>query len=329
MLSLPLRSPGARMPGTGRTAGNPSRGGVGVFARLLDSGRRRFLRDLVQGGQPELHHLGELLRGERGLLAVFEVNGGELAVGVTGDGTSARQHGVHAAPARAQRGAGLQPVGRRLEVGAGEDAEHFLAGPGAAVYRLPRESRGIHEDGIRVLRLGIAYRPLPHVLPDRFVAVLGTPAGHVCMALEDALLEHAELLELFEGLGVLPRLQKTGSGRTAELDGDPGVGSPRLRPVVRALGDIDEPALLGVAGLPEVVVTVEHVVELAEVVVVTWRVDVAGLIVENPEVEVVEAARVALHDDARLHRLALAASWLSALHRQLVDMDDLHGDSPR
>ena len=109
---------------------------------------------------------------------------------------------------------------------------------------------------------------------------------------------------------MLLRVQKTGSGRAAELDGDPGVGRPRLRPVVRALGDIDEPALLGVAGLPEVVVTAEHVVELAEVVVVTWRVDVAGLVVENPAVEVVEAARVALHDDARLHRLALAASWL-------------------
>jgi hypothetical protein len=149
------------------------------------------------------------------------------------------------------------------------------------------------------------------------------------MALEDALLEHAELLERFEGLCVLLRVQKTGSGRAAELDGDPGVGRPRLRPVVRALGDIDEPALLGVAGLPEVVVTAQHVVELAEVVVVTWRIDVARLVVQDAEVEVVKALGVALHDDARLHRLALATSWLPALHGQLVDMDDLHGDSPR
>src|SRR5205823_15061037 len=87
-------------------------------------------------------------------------------------------HDVDALAAGGEARAGVEAEQARLAAPLGEHAEQLLRDAALALDRHPFVVVGVHEDRLRIARLGIDHRPAVGALPDRLVAV------HVALALD-------------------------------------------------------------------------------------------------------------------------------------------------
>ncbi len=114
----------------------------------------------------------------------------------------------------------------------------FLAEARLPFDGFPLEILGLHQDRFAIARLRIDELALVDVLPDRLIGVLVALLARreLADALEDALLEGAELLHLVHGLLQARRADEADAARAAELqcEAQP-LGVALLRPVGRAL----------------------------------------------------------------------------------------------
>src|SRR5207245_207681 len=136
----------------------------------------------------------------------------------------------------------------------------FSATPGA-FDRHPLVVRRIHEDRLRIARLGIDHGPLIHVFPDRLVAVEIALALDTGAAAKDAVLELALLSELAHSGLHLGLREIAAAARAAELqhDGLAGdVGVLALGAVIDRFREIADHAGEELA----VATVIEHALEL-------------------------------------------------------------------
>src|SRR5262249_7689389 len=190
--------------------------------------------------------------------------------------------------------------------------------------RLPIEIRGLDQNGLTVARFGINKLAFVDVLPDRLVAVLvALLAGRELPdALEDALLEAAELLHLVHGALQPRRAHEAVAARAPELQRDAQpLAIAALRPIGRALGEVGKLARLDPFAVAVVLtLAFQAHADLIEIVLVARHVDLA-LLPHEIEPEVVERGVVA--DEQRLE-LALGAANAADLGA-VLGMGDLHG----
>ena len=162
------------------------------------------------------------------------------------------------------------------------------------------------------------------MLPDRLEAVLvAALAWRGVVAIEHALLERAELLQVLHALLGAARAEKSVAARTAELERD---AEPRavaiLRPVRHALREVDDLAwpdpAVGTVVLP---VAAEAHADLIEIVLVSRRHNLAALASQHqPEI----VGRILVADQQRLE-LAVAAANGGTGFLALVRVSDPHG----
>src|SRR6516225_11737699 len=112
------------------------------------------------------------------------------------DGARAARDHVDALAARDIARAGVELDQTCLAAPLGEYAEQLLGDAGCAFDRHPLVVRRIHEDRLRIARLGIDHGPLIHMFPDRLVAVEIALALDIGAAAKDAVLELALFSEL-------------------------------------------------------------------------------------------------------------------------------------
>src|SRR5215467_8279028 len=286
------------------------------------SARRRAQAREIR--QPQMQQLGLLARGDGRRFARPEIKRGERAQPLAADGACAARDHVDAFAARDIARAGVELDQACFAAPLGEYAEELLGDAGRAFDRHPLVVRRIHEDRLRIARLGIDHGPLIHVFPDRLVAVEIALALDVNAPTEDAVLELALFSELAHS-GLHFRLREiAAAARAAELqhDGLAGdVGVLALRAVIDRLREIADHAGDELAVATIVEHALELIADLLEIVPVAGRVEIAAHLAER-ELEIVERARLAFHHDAAVK---CAASMLeAALERYLVGLHDLH-----
>src|SRR6478735_2670616 len=221
--------------------------------------------------------------------------------------------------------AGIEPDKAGFTAPFREHAERLLAHAGRTFDRHPVVVRGLHEDRLRVARLGIGHGPTVGVLPDRLVAVDVALAFDVCAAAEHAVLEFALALErLHAGLHLGLR-EITAAARAAELQHDGlarNVGVLGLRAVIHRLREVADHAGDELAVAAVVEHALELVADLLEIMPVAGRVEIAAHLAER-KLEIVERAGLAFDHDTAVEDAA--AMLQAALERDLVGLDDLHG----
>src|SRR5262249_10565926 len=236
---------------------------------------------------------------------------------------AARDH-VDAFAARGVARAGVELEQARFAAPLGEDAEQLLGDAGRSFDWHPLIIRRVHEDRLRIARLGIDHGPAGDVFPDRLGAVEIALALEVSAPAEDAVLELALSPErahsgLHLGLREIAAAAGTAELQHDGLAGDGGVLA--LRPVINRLREIADHAgdELAVAAIVEH--AFELVADLLEIVPVARRVEIAAHLAER-ELEIVERARLAFHHDAAVK--CAAAMLEAALERDLVGLHNLH-----
>src|SRR5215472_13480801 len=256
--------------------------------------------------QAEMQELGLLARRDRRAFARPEIERGERAQRLTADAARTARDHVDRFAARDIARAGVELEQARFAAPLGEDAEQLLGDAGHAFDRHPLIIRRVHEDRLRIARLGIDHWPAVHVFPDRLVAVEIALALDVGAPAEDAVLDLA-LVSEFAHSGLHLRLREiAAAARAAELqdDGLAGdVGVLALRPVIDRLWEIADHAGDELAVATVVEHAFELVADLLEIVPVAGRVEIAAHLAER-ELEIVERAGLAFHHDAAVEGAA-------------------------
>src|SRR5262249_20224098 len=154
----------------------------------------------------------------------------------------------------------------------------------------------LDQDRFDIAGLGIDELALVDVLPDRLIGVLIALLARrqLADALEDALLEGAELLHLVLGLLQPRRADEARAARAAELQRDaqpfgvalPGTGGRAFREI----GDLAGRDPL--AGAEVLLAAFQAHADLIEVVLVAWNVD-DTLLAHEVETEIVERTLLA------------------------------------
>src|SRR5262245_26060635 len=284
------------------------------------SGSRFLLRENRQADEQELHSAGGA---QRKLLPARE--GRVLSQRLAIDCAVALQHeaDLNAAarrhyPLRVR----VELQHRELQVTLGKIAQVL---PGEARRdRFPVEARRLDEDRLAVARLRIDELALVDVLPDRLIAVLVALLARreLADALEDALLEGAELLHLIHGAMQPRRAHEAVAARAAELqrDAEP-LAVAALRPIGRTLREIGKLTRLDPFAVAVVLaLAFQAHADLIEIVLVAGHVDLA-LLPHEVEPEIVE--RLVVADQQRLE-LAFRAANAADL-RAVFGMGNLHG----
>src|SRR5262249_13681174 len=256
--------------------------------------------------QPEMQQLGLLARGDGRRFARPEIKRGERTQPLAADGARAARDHVDALAARDIARAGVELDQTCLAAPLGEYAEQLLGDAGCAFDRHPLVVRRIHEDRLRIARLGIDHGPLIHMFPHRLVAVEIALALDVNAPTEDAVLELALLSELPHSGLHLGLREIAAAARAAELQHDGlarDLGVLALRPVIDRLREITDHAGDELAVATVVERAFELIADLLEIVPVAGRVEIAAHLTER-ELEVVERAGLAFHHDAAVEGAA-------------------------
>src|SRR5262249_58094850 len=103
--------------------------------------------------------------------ARLEIERGERAQRLAADAACAARDHVDRFAARDIARAGVELEQARFAAPLREDAEQLLGDARCAFDRHPVIVRRIHEDRLRMTRLGIDHGPSVHAFPDRLVAV--------------------------------------------------------------------------------------------------------------------------------------------------------------
>ena len=245
-----------------------------------------------------------------------------LALAFAGAG----QHQIDAAPRHRMARARLEPEHAGFGAPLGPHAEQLLGHALGALHRRPVVVLRVRGDRRVVAALRIDHLAAVHVLPDRLVGVGVAPAGHVVVAMEDAVLELAERLELLHPGLDLARQQIAGAAGAAELQHRAeDVGLVDLRAVRHAFRVVAEHAGLERAVLAVVGLALDHETVLIEIVPVA-RAGIVGAEPAQRELEIARRARRPLRHGARMER---AAAVLEAAHeRGIVKLHDFHGFAP-
>src|SRR5262249_24794618 len=256
--------------------------------------------------QSEMQQLDLLARGDRRRLARPEIKRGESAQRLAADGTRAARDQVDAFAARDIARAGVELDQACFAAPLGEDAEQLLGDAGRACDRHPRVVPRVHEDRLRIARLGIVHGPAVHVFPNRLVAIDIALALHVGAPAEDAVLELAFFSELAHSGLHLGLREIAAAAGAAELQHDGLAGDVRvlaLRAVIDRLREIADHAGDELAVPTVLERAFELVAELIEIVPMAGRVEIAAHLAER-ELEVVERAGLAFHHDAAVEDAA-------------------------
>src|SRR5262249_26965237 len=152
-------------------------------------------------------------------------------------------------------------------------------------------------------RLGIDELALVDVLPDRLVSVLVAllTRRELTDALEDALLERAELLHLLHGLVQARRADEAAPARAAELQRNrEPLGVALLGPIGRAFREIRDLARLDpLVGAKILRAAFQAHADLIEIVLVAGDIDLA-LLADEIEPEIVERIGIAVEQRLEL-----------------------------
>src|SRR5215472_15097113 len=235
-----------------------------------------------------------------------EINRGERAQRLIADGAGAARDHVDAFAARGIARAGVKLDQACFAAPLGEDAEQLLGDAGRAFDRHPLVVGRVHEDRLRIARLGIDHGPAVYVFPDRLVAVEIALAFDVGAPAEHTVLELAVVSEFAHSGLHLGLREIAAAARAAELqhDGLAGdVGVLALRPVIDRLREIADHAGDELAVATVIEHAFELVTDLLEIVPVAGRVEIAAHLAER-ELEIVERAGLAFHHDAAVEGAA-------------------------
>src|SRR5215472_8877635 len=274
--------------------------------------------------QAEMQELGLLARRDRRAFARPEIERGERAQRLTADAARTARDHVDRFAARDIARAGVELEQACFAAPLVEDAYHLLRDARRAFDRHPVIVRRVHEDRLRITRLGIDHGPSVHAFPDRLVAVEIALALDVGASAEHAVLELALGSELAHAGLHLGLRKVAAAARAAELqhDGLAGdVGVLALGAVIDRLREIADHAGDELAVATIVEHALELIADLLEIVPVAGRVEIAAHLAER-ELEIVERARLAFHHDAAVK--CAAAMLEAALERYLVGLHDLH-----
>src|SRR5215472_9262214 len=226
--------------------------------------------------QSEMQELGLLARRDRRGFSRSEIKRGERAQRLTADAARAARDHVDPFAARDIARAGVELEQACFAAPLVEDAYHLLRDARRAFDRHPVIVHRVHEDRLRITRLGIDHGPPVHVFPDRLVAVEIALALDVGASAEHAVLELALGSELAHSGLHLGLREVAAAARAAELqhDGLAGdVGVLALRAVIDRLREIADHAGNELAVATVVERAFELVADLLEIVPVTGRVE--------------------------------------------------------
>src|SRR5215831_2085348 len=241
--------------------------------------------------QSEMQQLGLLARRDRRAFARLEIERGERAQRLTADAAGAARDYVDPFAARDIARAGIELDQACFAAPLGEDAEQLLGDTGRAFDRHPVIVHRVHEDRLRITRLGIDHGPPIHVFPDRLVAVEIALALDVGASAEHAVLELALGSELAHSGLHLGLREVAAAARAAELQHD-GLA-----------GDVGILALGAVIDRLREIAALELIADLLEIVPMAGRVEIAAHLAER-ELEIVERAGLAFHHDAAVEDAA-------------------------
>src|SRR5215831_15270238 len=275
--------------------------------------------------QSEMQQLGLLARDDRRRFARSEIERGERTQRLTTDATRAARDHVDAFAAGDIARAGVEPEQSCFAAPLGEYAEQLLRDAGRAFDRHPLVVRRVHEDRLRIARLGIVHGPAVRVFPNRLVAIDIALALDVGAPAEGAVLELALFSELAHSDLHLGLREIAAAAGAAELqhDGLAGdVGVLALGTVIDRLREIADHAGDELAVATVVERAFELVADLLEIVPVARRVEIAAHLAER-ELEIVERMRLTLQHDAAVEDAA--AMLEAALEGNFIGLHDLHG----